>query len=281
MNDITIVFVNYKTKEVVLKAIDSVRIDISGCPYKVQVVVVDNSQNYDSIKEVIAESYKEVLFVDAGENIGFGAANTLGFKHSPARYYFALNPDTIIPHDSKTVKKIVEFLDENPKIGCIGPKLINIDGTAQKACYRFDFWSIASKPFKQINLDKKFVQAKKFADRLLMADFAHNETRPVDWVLGAAMVVRREVVEDIGWFDKRYFMYLEDCDWCKTMWEHGWPVYYVHNIVIHHQYARESARIPGSINALLKNKLARAHLKSWMQYLWKWRGKHKYYGPLS
>jgi GT2 family glycosyltransferase len=110
-----------------------------------------------------------------------------------------------------------------------------------------------------------------------MKDFDHNETRPVDWVLGAAMLVRKETVDKVGWFDPRYFMYLEDCDWCHSMWEYHWPVYYVHDIVILHRHERQSAKIPGIFKALIKNRTSRTHLISWFKYIWKWRKKHKYY----
>ena len=80
-----------------------------------------------------------------------------------------------------------------------------------------------------------------------------------------------------GFFDDRYFMYLEDCDWCHKLWEAGWPVYYVHDIIIHHKHMRDSARVQGAVKALIKNKLARTHLLSWLKYMWKWRSNHKYY----
>ena len=172
-------------------------------------------------------------------------------------------------------------MDRHPKIGCIGPKLVNIDNTLQYACYRFDFFSIAIKPLKHINWDSKYKWVKRYADRLLMKEFDHNSTRPVDWVLGAALVVRKEVVAEIGWFDEHYFMYLEDCDWCRTMWNNGWPVYYAHDIVIQHKHTRQSSQIPGIFKALIKNKSSRKHMMSWLYYMWKWRGQHKYYGKLS
>ena len=277
MKDINIVYVNYLMKEDILKAVSSVLTDILGCPYDVQITVVDNSENKDDIKEDLEKLYPEVKYIDAGGNIGFGKGNNKGFKSTESRYYFALNRDTIIPDNSNTIERIIKFMDNNPKIGCIGPKLINMDQTLQDTCYRFDFKSIIVKPFKQINFDKKYNWVKKYTNRLLMKDFDHNTTRPVDWVLGAAMVVRKEVVDEIGWFDDRYFMYLEDCDWFRTMWDNGWPVYYVHDIVIQHRYARASAEIPGVLKALLKNKLARIHLISWFKYILKWRGKFKYY----
>jgi N-acetylglucosaminyl-diphospho-decaprenol L-rhamnosyltransferase len=277
MKDINIVFVNYQMKDEIISAVDSLLKDIAGCPYQVQITVVDNSQNAEGIKQELETKFPQVKYADAGVNVGFGKGNTIGFKDTPARYYFALNPDIQIPENSKTIEKLLKFMDDHPKIGCIAPKLMNLDFTLQYNCYRFDLNSILIKPLKQINFDRKYNWVKKYSDRLIMKDFDHNETMPVDWVLGAAMMVRKEVADEIGWFDERYFMYMEDCDWCHTMWEHGWPVYYVHDIIIMHKHARGSAKVPGIFKALFKNKLARAHLVSWWKYLWKWRGNHKYY----
>ncbi len=281
MKDINITFVNYLCKNDIADALDSIFLDIQNCPYSVQVTVADNSQNQDGIQEMLKEKYPEVVYVNSGGNVGFGKGNTVGFQTGKARYYFALNRDTIIPENSKTVERLIRFMDEHPKIGCIGPKLLNMDDTLQYSCYRFDLPSILIKPLKQINFDKKSKFVKKWTDRLLMMDFDHHTTRPVDWVLGAAMVVRQEVVDAIGWFDERYFMYLEDADWCHRMWEAGWPVYYVHDITIRHRYARDSAKVPGVFKALFKNKLARIHFVSWIKYIWKWRENHKYYAKLS
>ncbi len=273
MKDIHIVFVNLFMKDDILRAVASVKEDIRDCPFAVQITVADNSENRDGIKEVLREQYPEVQYIDCGGNVGFGKANNWGFQAVPARYYFALNRDTVIPEESRTIERIVRFMDAHPKIGCIGPKLLNMDGTLQYSCYRFDLSSILIKPLKQIGWDKKYRPVRRYFEYLLMRDFDHNETRPVDWVLGAAMVVRQEVVAEVGWFDGRFFAYLEDCDWCRSMWERGWPVYYVHDIVIKHSHARDSARVPGVFKALLKNKSARIHLASWFRYIWKWRKK--------
>lgn len=137
------------------------------------------------------------------------------------------------------------------------------------------------KPFKHINWDKKYRFIKKYSERLEMREFEHNETRPVDWLLGAALILRHECARAIGWFDERYFMYLEDCDLCQKFWERGTAVYYLHDIVVTHAHERASASVPGALTALIKNKMARVHLRSWMQYLWKWRRHHKFYAKLS
>ncbi|HYE60141.1 MAG TPA: glycosyltransferase family 2 protein [Candidatus Kapabacteria bacterium] len=276
MKDINIVFLNYYTKDDILRAIESILQDTKQSSFSSQITVADNSQNSDHIKEALQSSFPNVLYVDCGANVGFGKGNTIGLQAVEARYYCILNRDIVIPPNSRTIERMIRFMDAHPKIGCIGPKLLNMDGSLQYSCYRFDPKSIMVKPFRHLQWDEKYAWTKKYADKLLMKDFDHQKTRPVDWVLGAAMMVRREVIDTVGWFDPQYFMYMEDCDWCRAMWEAGWPVYYVHDITIHHAHARDSAKVPG-LKALLKNRLARIHLKSWIQFLWKWRKSHKYY----
>lgn len=281
MKDLNIVYINYLLKKDVLSSIETLLKDLEQCNYDVAITLVDNSCNQDGLKEELEIKFPTVHYINPGVNLGFGQGNRVGFENTPARYYMALNCDTLISENSQVIAKMINFMDENQKIGCVGPKTLNMDGSLQYTCYRFDLPSIFIKPLKQINFDKKYQWVKKHADKLEMRDFDHNETRPVDWVLGAAMMVRDEVVKEIGWFDERYFMYMEDCDWCHTMWEHGWSVYYLHDAVIHHIHNRDSAKVPGLFKALIKNKLARIHLMSWLKYIWKWRKNHKYYANIS
>lgn len=275
INDIHIVFVNYLMGNLLLQSLSSLFEDIKDCSYKISITVVDNSNNEDHIEEKLTAYYPQVKYINSKKNVGFGRGCTIGFRSTKARYYFALNCDTLFIKNSRTVERIIKFLDNNPSIGCIGPKILNLDGTLQYSCYRFDLPSILVKPLRQTSLAKRCVWIQERISKLLMEDFDHTHTRPVDWVLGAAMIVRKEVVDKVGWFDSRYFMYLEDCDWCRKIWEAGWPVYYAHDIKIMHLHRRDSARIQGAIQGLCKNHLARIHLISWFRYLWKWRGKHK------
>ncbi len=280
MTDVTIVLVNYYGKQDINQALRSVFKDIEHGAYTVQVVVVDNSTNEDGIGKMLYNEFPRVAYINPGKNLGFGKGTTLGFKSFPARYYFALNPDTLLPEGSNVIGRMVRFMDEHPKIGAIGPKLVYMDGTVQQSCFRFDIGSILVKPFRQLNWHKKSRYIGRLTERLAMEDFSHDRTQPVDWMLGAALMVRQEVVDAVGWFDERFFMYLEDCDWCRSMWDAGWPVYYVHDIVVKHRYERGAAKVPGGFRALIKNRLARIHLKSWLQYLWKWKGRYQYYGKI-
>ncbi len=277
MTDVTVVFVNYKMKADILRAAAAVITDLKNSTLKVEIVVVDNSDNVDGLKEALLQTLPSVRYLDAGGNVGFGKGNTLGFKAYPAKYYFALNRDTDIQPGAHVIERLAAYMDAHPLVGICGPKLIYPDGRLQYSCYRFDLPSLLVKPFKQTRLQQTLPLIKSLVAKLQMVDFDHASTRPVDWVLGAALFVRGEAIQEVGWFDDRYFMYLEDCDWCRSMWEKGWQVHYVHDIEIVHVHERESAKVPGIFSAVIKNKLARIHGASWLRYLAKWLFKHRNY----
>ncbi|MFA5127911.1 MAG: glycosyltransferase family 2 protein [Patescibacteria group bacterium] len=276
MKDVNIVYVNYLSKGELMNSLSCLLSDLQNSSLDFQITVVDNSLNQDGLREALG-AHPSVTYILPEKNLGFGAGNNRGFLAVPARYFMSLNCDTEIVSGSHAIEKMVNFMDNNSKISCIGPKILNMDGSTQFTCYRFDLPSILIKPLKQINIDKKYFWIKKHADKLVMKDFDHNETRPVDWVLGAAMMLRC----DVGFFDERYFMYMEDCDLCRSLWSAGNPVYYVHDIVIRHTHNRDSAKVSGLFRAFFKNKLARIHSVSWLKYIWKWRGQHKYYADFS
>lgn len=165
-------------------------------------------------------------------------------------------------------------MEAHPRIAIVGPKILYPDGSLQYSCYRFPtFWHPI---FSRTQWGQKGM-GKKMHEFLLMKDFDHNRTMPVDWIMGSAMFARGAAIKEVGVFDDRFWMYYEDSDWCRRMWEAGWAVYYVHNIKIEHVHNRDSAKIPGAFKALLKNNLARVHVVSWLKYMWKWRGNYRYY----
>ena len=143
MKDLNIVFLNYFCKDDIVQAIESLMVDLKDSTYDVQITVADNSENKDKIREEISRRFPGVRYVNCAGNIGFGAGNVRGFQSCEARYYFALNRDTIILPHSQTIDRLIKYMDAHPQIGCIGPKLINMDSSLQYTCYRFDFRSIA------------------------------------------------------------------------------------------------------------------------------------------
>lgn len=273
MKDINIVIVNYKMKNDIEKCLVSLYKDINNSGLDIAITVVDNNSG-DGIDIFLKEKYPDIKCLMQSENVGFGKSQNRGIKEVEAKYYFALNPDTEFPEGQSVIKKMYDFMENHPKIGMIGPKIINLDGSLQYSCWRFP------RSLQPLYQRTKFGQTKRGSKKVShhhMKDFRHDETRPVDAIMGSAMFVRKEAIDKVGLFDERFWMYFEDIDWCLRMWEAHWPVYYVHDIVIRHAHGRGSAKVPGVFRALIKNKLARVHLLSWIKYMWKWKGNNKYY----
>jgi hypothetical protein len=275
MYDLNIVIVNWKARAEIDVCLESLFEDIKDAGLQVVVHVVDNSRNADGIQGLLQEKYPDVRYVDPEDNIGFGKAQNLALGKEEARFYLPLNPDIEFLPGQNTIRKLVDFLKQNSKAGLVAPKLLNPDKSIQYSCCRFP--AFGDQVARRMGLDKKFKYFKKRVDRYLMRDFDHEQTVPVDWVMGSFMLVKREVVDKIGFFDEGYFMYFEDCDWCRRVWRGGWSVYYVHDIAVKHAHHRDSANV-SIFASLFKNPITRVHLRSWFKYFWKWGLKREHYG---
>ncbi|MBI5731745.1 MAG: glycosyltransferase family 2 protein [Candidatus Magasanikbacteria bacterium] len=268
MKDIAITIVNYKMVEDIRELLYSLEKDLTGSNLKIQVAVIDNTPA-DGAWLMLKNNFPEVRYLPQDENLGFGRAQNVGLKAVEAKYYFILNPDTIFPPSERVIPRLYDFLETHPAIGMIGPKLLNTDGGLQYSCYRFPSFFI---PLYRRSALGQRPGNKKRIDEYLMKDFSHEEARPVDWLMGSAMFARGQALKEAGFFDERYFMYFEDCDLCRRFWEAHWPVYYVPQIKITHRHGKGSAIVPGFWKSMLKNSLTRAHIASWLKYVWKWRG---------
>jgi hypothetical protein len=272
MVDVCVTIVNTNELEEIEKSLNSLYADSRDPNLNFSVVIVDNGshENVDGLKNRFAN----LEVIKQGKNMGFGYSHNRVFEKILARYYFILNPDTEFPAGQNFLAKFVKFMDNNPKIGIAGPKIFYPDGTLQYSCYRFP--SFFQPFFSRTSFGRTKI-GRKATDRYLMKDFDHNSTRPIDWVMGSAMFFRREVYLKLGGFDERYFMYAEDSDLCRRIWEAGWAVYYVHDIHLKHTHGRASAKVPNPLIAVLKNKFTRVHIVSWLKYFLKWRGNRRYY----
>jgi GT2 family glycosyltransferase len=168
-----------------------------------------------------------------GDNRGFAWGNNHGVRACSGRYVCLLNPDTIV-HPG-TFKTLLAFMDEHPRAGFCGPKVLNEDGSFQLSAIR----SIPS-PFDAISralmLSKLFPKSERFA-RYNMTYLDIDKTQRVDASTGCCMLVRREVLDQIGLLDEGYFIYCEDVDWYIRAKEAGWEVWYVADAVIEHHHA--------------------------------------------
>ncbi len=273
--DLNIVIVNWKAKDDIEKCLKSLFADLEGSGLNFVVQVVDNSGNSDGIKEMLQEKFPQVKYRDSGGNIGFGRAQNLGLKEVEAKYYLPLNPDVCFQAPFNTLEKLIFFLENRGEAGIVAPQLLNSDGSVQYSCYRFP--GVLDQMARRMNWGRKGGFFSKRINYYLMRDFDHSQSVPVDWVMGSFMLVRRELVREIGFFDDKFFMYFEDCDWCRRAWENNWQVFYYPEIKVIHGHRRETAE-DKPFRSLIKNSLARTHLKSWIRYFRKWGFRKKKFG---
>ncbi|OGH88645.1 MAG: hypothetical protein A3J93_00940 [Candidatus Magasanikbacteria bacterium RIFOXYC2_FULL_42_28] len=272
MFDICVTIVNTNEKSEIERALTSLFLDSKNSGLNIATVIVDNAST-DSVDD-LTQKFSNLTVVKQAKNFGFGKSHNRAFATVDAKYYFVLNPDTEFSVGQNFLRQLYDFMEKNPKIGMAGPKIIYPDGSLQHSCWRFP--TFLQPIFSRTKWGQKG-RGKKVADHYLMKDFEHNQTMPVDCVMGSAMFARQLALAEVGGFDDRFWMYFEDMDWCWRMWQKGWAVYYFHAVVLRHVHGRASAKVPGVIMALIKNKYARTHFVSWLKYFWKWRGEYKFY----
>lgn len=272
MFDVAITIVNTDEKEEIERSLATLFADSENSNLNIAVVVVDNASRQPP--DDLAQKFSNLTVVRQPQNQGFGRSHNRAFAAVSAKYYFVLNPDTEFPVGQNFLRRLYDFMETHPAIGLAGPKIVYPDGSLQYSCWRFP--TFLQPIFSRTRWGRKG-RGKIVADRYLMKDFNHNETRPVDCVMGSALFARRQALDEVGGFDERFWMYFEDMDLCFRLWEKGWPVYYFHSVYLRHVHGRASAQVPGLMLALIKNRYARTHFVSWLKYFWKWRGEYKYY----
>jgi N-acetylglucosaminyl-diphospho-decaprenol L-rhamnosyltransferase len=164
---------------------------------------------------------------------GFSANNNYGMALAKGRYLLLLNPDTEVQPGALEI--LIQFMDAHPQVGMCAAQLLFPDGTIQHSPRRFP--SIGSVLARRTPL-RFFLRQSQLNQHHLMQDLNHSKIQSVDWLLGACMFIRREVLETVGPLDEGYFLYVEDIDWARRMHNADWKIYYVPTAqIIHHHIA--------------------------------------------
>lgn len=259
--DISIVILNYKSAGLVkncLKSLEELRL-----PYEYEVILVDNNSQ-DGSAEYFKNNFFNYQLVASGKNLGFAGGNNLGIRKARGQFILLLNPDIVIFSDA--VKRMMDFMKNHPQVGLLGPKLVNPDGTLQYSSSFFPDWRL---PFYRRTFLGDTAKGRVWIDHYLMKDWDHASNRSVDWLYGACLFIRKEAIDQVGLLDERYFMYMEDMDWCRRFWLKKWEVWYLAEASVIHYHQRESA-LGGGLAGLFK-KSGRVHLTSWLKYYLKWK----------
>lgn len=231
--DLVTVIVNYNTKDLLLACLDSIFASEDG--FSSQVIVVDNAST-DGSAQAVEERLPQVRLMRNRENLGYAQANNQGLRHAEARYYLLLNPDTVLARD--TLARMLRFMEERPEVGIAGPKLVLADGRLDLACRR-SFPSPEVSFYRMVGLSRLFPRSRRFG-RYNLTYLDPDQVTEVDSVVGAFMLIRADVLEQVGYLDEAFFMYGEDLDLAYRAKAVGWKVYYNPEVEVLH-YKRSAS----------------------------------------
>jgi hypothetical protein len=220
-----------------------------------EVLVVNNSPD-DGLDEWLARSYPDTRVLSSARNVGYARAVNRGIEAARGRDILVVNPDVVLEEGS--VERALTYLRQNPEVGIVGVRLVNSDGSDQHNARRF--YTLTTILLRRTPLGRLWPQHPAVRGHLMLDDDL-SRARPVDWVTGAFMLVRREALDEVGGMDGRFFLYFEDVDWCQRMWDGGYEVHLLPEISLRHEHQRTSTRL---------NRSLIHHLRSFFSYYDKW-----------
>lgn len=247
--ELSIIIVNWNGGDLLRRTVESV---VEAPPSAAfEVIVVDNASADDSLARLRACASAAALgarlrIVENADNLGFGRANNQAFKMTAAPLLLLLNPDTEVTPGS--IDRLAETVRSGARVGAAGPKLLNADGSIQVSVWRNSpaAWEALLTGLRLHRLLPRRVRG----DLLLAEHFDYARRRDVGMLSGAAMLVRREVVDEVGGFDERFHMYGEDNEWCLRITRAGWRLVFEPAAVVMHHGAASSQKRWDSLEKL-------------------------------
>jgi N-acetylglucosaminyl-diphospho-decaprenol L-rhamnosyltransferase len=181
------------------------------------VIVVDHGST-DGTLELVRERFPDVELVEQ-ENRGMGGGNNAGMRLASGRYWFLLNSDAWVVGDG--IERLVAFADAHPEAAVVGPRLLNTDGTLQRSARAEPtVWRLTTE-YAGV---RKLAPGSSLLNPLYLGGFDHRSVREVDWLSGAALLVRGAAADEVGLFDESFFMFSEEVDWLTRFRRAGWIV---------------------------------------------------------
>lgn len=238
--DVSILILNYNTCRLTMDCLRSVY--DSETNYSYEIILIDNNSHDNSV-ETISKEFPDVLLIANSENVGFAKGNNQGMEVASGRYVLLLNSDTVVRKD--TLETMVAFMDSRLDLGASGCKVILPDGSLDKACKR-GFPTPSASFYYAFGFSKLFPDRPRF-NGYQLGYLDPDDEYPVDCLVGAFMLLRRETIEQVGGLDETFFMYGEDLDWCFRIKEAGWGIYYYPQTSIVHLKGGSARRRPFKI----------------------------------
>jgi N-acetylglucosaminyl-diphospho-decaprenol L-rhamnosyltransferase len=230
--DVSVIIVSWNTRALTTACLASLPAGAGTATWEAW--VVDNASSDDSVA-AIRRDFPDVHVIANPGNVGFAAANNQGIAAAAGRYLLLLNSDTVVAPGS--LAALVAFADAHPRAGVIGPRLDNPDGSFQAGPTPFpSFWT---ELLSVTSLGRRLTY-RGYPSR---PEAASRTPQAADYVVGAAMLARREAVDEVGGLDEGYFMYSEEPDWCWRMRQAGWETWYTPGAVITHFGGQSTSQV--------------------------------------
>lgn len=222
MTDLSVSIVNTDSRELLLACLESLA-DVD-----VEIVVLDNASEDGSVAAV-RKRFPEVRVIPQEFRAGFGANHNTVIRVTRSRYIYVLNEDTTATDWG--FDRLIAYLDAHPRVAAVGPRLVYPDGRRQDSAWRFPTPLVSALGLATLG-------------KLGVKQSLGDDPRPVDWVMGAAIVLRREALTEVGLFDEDFFLYSEEVDLQFRLRQAGWEVHYVPDVTVVHHESQFSAGIP-------------------------------------
>jgi N-acetylglucosaminyl-diphospho-decaprenol L-rhamnosyltransferase len=227
VTDLSISIVNTNNRELLLACLETVRASLSS-DVAVEIVVLDNASDDGSV-EAVRRRFPGVDVITQEFRAGFGANHNTVIRATTGRYVYVLNEDT--ESEDWGFARIVAEMDAHPMVAALGPRIVDPKGRPQRSAWRFPSPAVALLGLPTLG-------------RVGVAQSKGARPRSVDWVMGAALVLRREALEQVGLFDESFFIYFEEVDLCLRLRGAGWAVRYLPEVTVVHHESQSSAQIP-------------------------------------
>lgn len=232
---LSIIIVNWNTRDLLAACLASVCAHPPQGRY--ELLVVDNASN-DGSPALVRERFPQVRLIVKEENVGFARGNNEALSLCRGEFILLLNPDTVVqPH---SIELLVQFLETHPEAGAAGARLLNADGSLQTSCYPAP--KLSRELWRLFHMDLFYPYGE-----YQMNKWPTDLAREVDVMMGAALMFRRSVLEEVGFFDGRYFMYSEEVDLCYRVRQAGWRLYWVPRSRVIHYKGQSTKQVAGDM----------------------------------
>lgn len=241
--DLSIIIVNWNGGSLLTRCVETIVNSPPGVAY--EIVIIDNASEDDSLAQLQESetaaplvAREELRILQNTENRGFGAANNQAFALTTSPFVFLLNLDTEVPPG--TIDTLMNKLTSDPGIGACGPKILNFDGSVQTSVY-FNPPRVWHTFLSQLWL--YHLLPRRIRGELLLGwHWSHDRQRDVPMLGGAAILAKREMIDQVGGFDERFHMYAEDNEWCWRITKSNWRLRFVPEAVLRHHGAHSSRK---------------------------------------